>query len=238
MAGVKFTGPLKNKDSASPGSRGFFRNLPIGQEPDLCVYFNDFLEAGSYDANDWVITTTEDGAGDATEALAADEACGALLLTNDNGATDADSLQMTEENWRLTTGKQLWFETRIKINDVDQVNTFVGLGITDTTPLDTSDRVGFQIDDGNASILCKTEKNTTETSTDSAVDAADATYVKLGFHWDGISRVRFYVDRSLVATHTTNVPDDENLCVTFHHGNGEADNQTMHIDYIYVAQER
>lgn len=233
----KFTGPIKNaiKDR---GTRQFFGDLPMGQEPDLMVYFNDFLVAQDYAASDWVVTTTEAGGGDATEAIAADEACGALVLTNDGADNDADQIQSAEEFLRLSTGKQLWFEARVKVTDADDVDAFVGLNITDTTPLDTSDRIGFQINEGNASILCKTEKNTTETSTDSGVDAADDTYVKLGIHWDGISRARFYVDRSLVATHTTNVPDDENLALTFLIVNGAAGNDAMTIDYIYCAQER
>lgn len=231
------TGPHLNKEQ-SRGNREWFSNMPTSGNPDLVVYFNDFLNTADYAATDWTITTVEAGAGDATEAIAADERNGALLLTNDAGASDSDSLQLNEENWKLEAGERLWYETRIKINDVDQVNEFVGLCITDTSPLDTTDRVGFQIDDGNASILCKTEKDSTETSTDSGLDAADATYVTLGFMWDGVNKVKFFVNRNWVATHTTNVPDDENLAVTIHHGNGEADNQTIHVDYIYVAAER
>lgn len=237
---TRFTGKVLNREKLGVNSdpRGWFSNLPMGQEPDYVVYFNDFLVAADYAATDWVVTTTEAGGGDASEDLAGDERCGALLITNDSNDNDLDALQGTEEIWKLEAGEKLWFETRLKINDVDQVDMFVGLAITDTTVLDTSDRVGFQIDDENASILCKTEKNGTETSTDSGVDGADDTYVRLGFYWDGVSAVRFYVNRALVATHTTNVPDDENLCLTIHFQNGEAAAQTCHIDYFYVCMER
>lgn len=232
----KFRGPLLNSIPVG-GTREWMQNLPIGQEPDYCVYFNDFLENNDFLTTDWVITTTEAGAGDASEALAADEACGALLITNDAADNDADHLQMTEENWRLTAGKKLWFETRIKVSDADQCDMFIGLGITDTTPLVTSDRVGFQIDDGSATIRALCEKDATET-TGTAGTAADATYVKLGFYYDGAGSVKFFVDRSLVVTHTTNIPDDENLCVSFCIVNGEAVAKTLTVDYIYVAQER
>lgn len=232
-----FTGPLLNAKK-DRGAREWFEKLPIGKEPDFVEYFNDFLVAQDYNASDWVITTTEAGTGNATEALAADEACGALLITNDDADNDLDSLQQTEEVWRLSSGKRLWFETRVKLNDADQVDDFFGLCTTDTTPLDAVDRVGFQIDDGNASILCKSEKDSTETSTDSAQDAADDTYVVLGLYWDGNSSVEFFVNRNKVATHTTNNPDDENMCITMHHQNGEAAAQTLHIDYIYCCMER
>jgi hypothetical protein len=233
----KFTGPIKNARKAS-GSRQFFNDAPIGLELDVCEYFNDFLVAQDYAAGDWVVTTTEAGGGDATEAIAADEDCGALVLTNDGNDNDSDQLQSAEEFMRLTAGKQTWFEARVKVSDADDVDMFVGLGITDTTPLDTSDRVGFQILEGDASIKCITEKNTTETNTDSGSDAADATYVKLGFHYDGSAAVRFFINRSLCATHTTNIPDDEQLAITLLIVNGAVGNDTLTIDYIYCAQER
>jgi len=234
---VRFSGPILNMDK-SAGDREFFSGLPMAVDPDYIVYFNDFLVAQDFNTSDWVITTTEAGAGAATETLDADVVGGALKLLNDDADNDLDSLQLTEETFKLAAGKRLWMEVRVKVSDADQVDAFVGLGITDTTPLDTSDRIGFQIDDGNASILCKTEKNTTETSTDSGVDAADDTYVKLGFLCEGTGAVKFFVDRQLVATHTANIVDDEELCVTLHIQNGEAAAKSMTIDYILVARER
>lgn len=232
-----FTGPLLNRE-LDRGNRQWFSKLPITPGPDYAVYFNDFLVAQDYAAADWVITTTEVGAGSATEALAADERSGALLLTNAAGDNDLDSLQHTEETWSLSAGKRLWFETRVKINDVDQVDNFLGLCITDTTPLDATDRVGFLLVDGSPSINVLCEKNTTETLVDTGEDAADDTYVTLGLAWDGKNKVEAFVNRQLKATITTNIPDDENLCVTLHHQNGEATAQTMHVDYVYVCQER
>lgn len=231
------TGPGLNTDKTA-GAREWFSKLPVGQEPDYVTYFNDFLVEQDYAAADWVITTTEDGSGSASEALAGDEDSGALLITNDDADNDLDSLQLTQETFRLTSGKRTWMEMRLKVNDADQVDEFWGLCVTDTTPLAATDRIGFGITDENASINCITEKDSTETSTDSGQDAADDTYVKLGFYYDGIGNVEFYVNRAKVATHTTNIPDDENLCVTLHHQNGEAAAQTLTVDYIYVCQER
>jgi hypothetical protein len=239
---TRFKGPVKNKDMADVGSntdaRRWFSNLPIGQDPDYITYMNDFLVEQDYAAADWVITTTEAGAGNATEALAGDELNGALLITNDDADNDLDSLQHTQEVWKMASGKRLWFKTRVKINDADQVDEFIGLCVTDTTPLVATDRAGFGIADGDASINVLSEKDSTETSTDSGVDAADATYVELAMYWDGISKLMYFIDGNLVATHTTNVPNDENLCITFHHQNGEAAAQTLHIDYVYVCMER
>lgn len=233
-----YTGPLLNKDK-SAGDREWYSKLPIGQEIDYFIYWNDFLFDQDYAAADWTITTTEAGAGNASEALATDEKGGALLITNDDADNDSDELQQKQETWSLTSGKRCWYATRMKVSDATQSDFFVGLAITDTTIIDgTTDLVGFRKDDGDANIDVVTEKDSTETETDSGQDAADDTYVKLGFYYDGVSKVEFYIDDAKVATHTTNLPDNENLCITIALQNGEAAAKTMTVDYIYVCQER
>jgi hypothetical protein len=92
--------------------------------------------------------------------------------------------------------------------------------------------------DGSADLSFVTTKNTTSTTTSSIATLADATYVVLGFHWDGKNKVEAFVNRSLVATHTANLCDDENLAVTLNIQNGAASANTLTVDYIYVAQER
>jgi len=235
--GVHFNGPIKNKVKRD-GERAWYGDLPVGEEPDLCVLFNDFLLAQDYDANDWVITTTEAGAGNASEALAADEACGALVITNDDANDDVDSLQMTEENWRLASGKQMWMNMRIKVADADEADMFIGLAITDTTPRDATDKIGFLLADGSAALSCVSTKDSSSTTTSSIVTLADATYVKLALHWDGASKVEWFVNGAKVATHSSNIPNDENLCVTLNIQNGAAAANSLTVDYIYVAQER
>lgn len=235
--GVHFQGPVKNKVQ-SKNTRAFFSDLPLSRGPELCEYFNDFLSTQDYAATDWTITTTEAGAGSATEAIAADEKYGALLITNDDADNDVDNLQLNEENWLMEAGKQVWFETRIKVGDVDEADMFIGLAITDTTCRDASDKAGFLLADGSASLSCESTKNTTSTTTSAIATLADATYVVLGFHWDGKAKIEYFVNRSLVATHTANICDDENLAVSINLQNGAAAANTITVDYIYVAQER
>lgn len=231
-----FTGPVKNT-ILSRGLREWFSDLPLTPGPDYSVYFNDFLVAADYAATDWVVTTTEAGSGSATEALAADERCGALLLTNDNADNDLDALQSAEEFVSCPAGKQVWFETKMKISDATESDFFVGLSITDTTALASTDQVGFLKADGSTAVAAVSVKNSTATTT-SGVHTMTTGYVTLGFHWDGVSKTKFYVNRSLVASHTANNPDDEDLAITIHIQNGEAVAKTCTIDYFYVCQER
>lgn len=231
-----FLGQITNR-KVGGGEREWQSGMPQSGNPDLVVYFNDFLVAQDYSVNDWVITTVEAGAGDATEALAADERCGALLLTNDAADNDYDALQSTEETWTLTAGKQLWFETRMKISDATQSDFFVGLSITDTTALAATDQVGFLKADGSTAVSAVSLKDSSGTTT-ASVHTMSTSYVVLGFHWDGVSKIKFFVNRALVASHTSGVPDDENLALTIHIQNGEAVAKTCTIDYFYVAMER
>lgn len=220
----------------STGSKEWFSGMRIGpgSNPDMFVYFNDFGNTADYAAADWTVTET----GIATQAIASDEKYGALLITNAAADNDLSTQQLNEETFALDAGKKLWYETRVKINDVDQVDNFFGLCITDTTPLDATDRVGFQLTDESASLDFLCEKNSVETKEDTEVDAVDATYVKLGFYWDGSNKVEYYVDRQKRGTISTNIPNDENLAITIHHQNGEAAAQTCTVDYIFVAVER
>lgn len=238
-SGMRIRGPVKNVDRSGVAERDWFRNLPIGQEPDLVVYFNDFIKEADYAAADWTITTVEAGAGSATEAIAADELGGALLITNDAADNDSDELQLAQDNWKLSAGKRLWWEMRLKISDATQSDLFVGLATTDSTLIaGTTDSISFRKDDGSTALSFVTEDNTSETSTASVATVVADTYMKLGFYWDGISKVRAYVNRSLVATHTANIEQTNKLAISMAIQNGEAAAKTMTVDYIYCAMER
>lgn len=231
---TRFTGPVLNRERFD-NTRAWFSNLPMHGNPDLVQYFNDFLFAQNYSASDWVVTETDSAA---TEVITADELNGALTLTNTAADDDIVQLQSAEEWFKMSVGKRAWFETKLKVSDATQSDFFVGFATTDTTIIaGTTDSVGFRKTDGAATLVSLTEDNTSET-TNTAATVADATYVTLGFYWDGASSVRFYVNRSLVSTHTATIEQTNKLALTFTLQNGEAVAKTMIIDYIYAAMER
>lgn len=228
-----FLGPVLNREKFD-GLQAWFSKMPLQGSPNHVVYYNDFLVAQDYAAGDWVVTETDSSA---TQALAADELNGALLLTNSGTDDHVVQLQSAEEFLKLSVGKRVWFETKVKISDATLADMFVGFATTDTSIIaGTTDSVGFRKLSGSTSIGALTEDNTTETLT--AVATATTGYVTLGFAWDGINAVRFYVNRSLVATHTTNVEQTNKLALTVTLQNGEGAAKTMTIDYLYVCQER
>lgn len=235
-----FTGPLLGQNKKS-GSREWYSERPLDNDPDFIHERWDFVKPSDLDTtNDWTVVKDTGAA----VAVAADEDGGAITLTS-AATTDNDgsSIQSVQNVFSLSSGKQVWLEGRLKISDADQMDVYFGFSDTFATNpeavLTDDDKCGFQIDDGSASILAKSEKNGTETSTDTGKDAVDNTYVTLGLHWDGVSSVKYFVDGERVAAHTTNIPDDLQLAIAVMELSGDATGtKSMTLDYIDVMQER
>jgi hypothetical protein len=199
------------------------------------AYHNDFMH---YVSGDWTATAVEAGASSSSVALG-DAAGGVLVVTNDAADDDSTQLQKNGESWKLASGKACYFETRVKFSDATQSDILVGLNITDTTLIPgTTDGVTFRKADGSTAVGFYTEKDSTETATASVHTLVADTYVRLGFAFDGAGTVYGYVNGVLVATHTTNIPDDEELTISFAHQNGEAVAKVMTIDYVKVVAVR
>ena len=199
------------------------------------TYFNDFHK---YVAGDWTITTTEGGSGAATEAVT-DVQGGGLLVTNDDADNDADFFNLKGESFKFVASKKTFFKARFKVSDATQSDFVVGLQITDTTPLAVSDGVYFMKDDGDASLDFHVEKDGSDTTASAISTVSDDTFLIVGFYYDGKSAIKYYVDDVHKGTSvTTNLPDDEELTVSFGIQNGAAAAKTMTVDYIFVSQER
>jgi len=204
------------------------------------IYHEDFH---TFTTADWTITTTEAGAGDATEALT-DGSGGLLLITNDAADDDNDFFQKVGESFRWSSTKRMFFKTRFKVSDATQSDVVVGLQITDTTPLDVTDGLFFLKADGSAAMSFRIEKDNTATALSSVATLVNNTFVELAFVYlpqaQGGPVFDVYADGVRVAstTTTTNAPDDEDLTISFGIQNGEAVAKTMTMDYIFVALER
>lgn len=235
MSTTRFpNGVTNNKPSDPLGMLGM---------PDPTKFHTFFDDFDKYTAGDWVITTTEAGTGSATEALSSADG-GALLLTNAAGDNDLDFLQWAGgsgsvyESFLFETGKKLFFKAKFQISDATQSDCVMGLQITDTTPLAVTDGVYFVKADASTTINLVVIKDGTSTTT-AASTMADATDIELAFYYDGKSEVKVFADGSHVGSSAvTNLPDDEELTISFGIQNGEAVAKTMTVDYIFVAKER
>jgi len=214
------------------GEQSLFAEL--GQ-PAATLYHTYFEDFDYYTAGDWTVTETDAGA---TQALT-DGDGGLLLITNTAADNDLVSLQKKGESFRFESGKALFFEARFKVSDATQSDVVIGLQITDTTPLDVSDGVFFIKADGAATVDFLVEKNNTATTASAVATMANDTYIRLGFYYDGVSAVQYFVNGSIAGSSvTTNLPDDEDMTITIAIQNGEAAAKTMTVDYVYVAKER
>ena len=199
-------------------------------------YFNDF---DTYLASDWTITTTEDGTGSASEALA-DGDGGVLLVTNAAGDNDHDFFQLVKEGFKFESGKQIGFHVRFKTNDATQTDIVAGLQLTDTTPLDVTDGIFFLKSDGAATISFIVEKDSTQSTLTLPNSLADDTFMTLGFIYDPKDQ-KFHVFQNNVLAGTvvsTNAPDDEELMLSFGIQNGAAAAKTLSVDYVGAYKER
>ena len=199
-------------------------------------YFNDF---DTYLASDWTITTTEDGTGSASEALA-DGDGGVLLVTNAAGDNDHDFFQLVKEGFKFESGKQIGFHVRFKTNDATQTDIVAGLQLTDTTPLDVTEGIFFLKSDGAATISFIVEKDSTQSTLTLPNSLADDTFMTLGFIYDPKDQ-KFHVFQNNVLAGTvvsTNAPDDEELTLSFGIQNGAAAAKTLSVDYVGAYKER
>lgn len=199
------------------------------------MYFEDF---DYYVAGDWTVTET----GTATQALT-DADGGVLLITNSAADNDASFSQKVGESFLLETGKKLFFKALFAVSDATESDVVIGLQITDTAPLDVTDGIYFLKPDGQATFdfIVRQDATTGSESEEDVGTLEDGEFMEVSFFYDGIDRVYYGVDGSvlgyLTATTSTFLPNTE-LTISFGVQNGEAVAKTMSVDYIFVAKER
>lgn len=207
--------------------------------PDVIRFVEDFTHvAVASDAiAGWTTTLVEAGAGETT-VTRPDTSGGAILITTDAADNDGANLQVTTgESFGFAAGQYLtYFGCRLKASEATQSDFLVGLCITDTDLLGgMTDGVYFEKLDGGTGISFTTEKDSTETQTDSLATFAANTYVTLEFAFDGTS-VFAFIDGTLVATHTANICNDELLAPSIQFLAGTTGGMTCTVDWVKVFQ--
>ena len=170
MSATHYSGPLLYSGANTNAFFAGMGEMPIGINPAYFSIIDDFTGVAFDSTNDWTVVKDTG----ATVGIVADTVGGELALTS-TATTDNDGASIQgNEIFAVAASKEIYFSTRIQCNDADQTDICAGLTVNFATNpeamLTAADRIVFQVDDGNASILCKTEKNGTETSTDSGVD--------------------------------------------------------------------
>jgi hypothetical protein len=207
---------------------------------NVVTYHEDFVNFPTDDTTGdptaWTTTVVEAGSGNTT-FVSTDASGGKALITCAANEDDGGNYQLNGESFETTSDQDLYFGTKLAINDVDQTDLFIGLAVTDTTLLGgVANGIYFESVDGSASISTVTESGSSETQNDSAGTLVDGTEIELEFYYDGTAgNVEFYINGSLVNTHTANIPSTE-MRVSIHFLTGEAVANTCTIDWIRCIQ--
>ena len=229
--------------------RAALENLNIARWNDQFIQFDDYDHGAIDETLRWTIVKDSGAAA----SIVADARSGELNLTSAN-TTDNDgaSIQGKQEYFSLpsTAGNKLYYETRIKMSDVDQMDVLVGLTETFTTnpeaALASSNIIGFLLTDGSAVIAGVTEASDTATTVtlDTTLSTlTNDTYVTLGFvatkaNSDGNNKVDFYINRKYAGTSRTNIPT-ANMKMMAMSVSGDATGQKVTtLDYMMGAQDR
>ena len=165
---------------------------------------------------------------------------GQFLITNAAGDNDHDFFNLKGESFLITGSKRAYFSARFKVSDATQSDFVMGLQITDTSPLAVSDGIFFIKDDGDTNLDFIVEKDSTSTDTTAIHTMADDTFVTVAFFVDpDTALVHYSVNNAEpVGVVNTNLPDNEELTVSFGIQNGAAAAKTMTIDYVTAIVER
>lgn len=238
MANTRFSGPVLYSGANTAAPFAGMAEMPITINPAYFSIVDDFVGVAIDTTNDW--TVVKDSS--ATVAIVADTVGGEVALTS-AATTDNDGASIQgNEIFLPASGKNMYFSTRVKNTKVAQSDLCFGFTVNFATNpenmLTAADRIVFQVDDGDASILCKTESGGTETSTDSGVDMVDDTYIVLSIAVENANTVRFFINGAVVATHTTNIPTTEMTVAAMSLSGDNLGTRATTLDYIIASETR
>ncbi len=230
----------------------------IGRNPSLGYrFFDDFLQVGATTAP-WVIVGTNGTAA----GLATAE--GGVVRVSGPG-TDNDECTFSSNNNAAgmiklsTTGKRLWYETRVRPSQVATAQgIFVGFleetgaadtnFTDDTTAMEVLDSIGFQVVSAADGAACSYIDTIIQLTSGALVQVADhasdfvaATWINLGMVYDG-GTMTFYVNgvalADTVASTATNFPLDQVMQLAWGVKCGSAAVSSLDVDWVRVAQLR
>jgi hypothetical protein len=235
---------------------------------DGYVYWNDFLGDYSLAANqsatvlpDGVVGWTGATAGTLSMS-ASDDPTGVLrmLTTTDNEDTGIAILGGNNVVGQciFTSNKKLWFETRLKFNNITDSKFGVFVGFAEEALASTAavvaadgtmadkDYVGFhrlEADGDKMDLVYNTASGSTSPVTHlaDAVTLVADTYIKLGIYCDG-TEVYFYVNGIKVGSElllaATDFPNGEEMAFYIAQQAAHADDAYTYVDWVKIAQQR
>jgi len=216
---------------------------------DPTKVYGSWYDFFDYTAADWIVSTSGTGAVVVSDTLAGGVG---VLTTGGTAEGDFDFFQESNDGgtddaevYLFATGKKAWFKTRFKIVDVDQTEYMLGLHIVNADPRNAAptDGVYFNSDDETGDVDLIIVKGSSSTVASGVCTMVDDTFVTLGFYWDGVSTIHYFVNDVEIGSVGvgTSLPDDEYLSLSWGieaGAAGAAGTYRMFIDYIGAWMER
>ena len=188
------------------------QTLGMFGQPDPTDPIVDFHDFQQYVAADWTVTNTTTHA---TIGLTAGAgglislAGGASSVTGDIAAIISNPL-----DFNFTSSQQVWFYTGFKVTTA--ANDQIQLGITAAnSALTPSDGIYFNKAAGASTIDFVVRKSSTSTTQSAVATLVNATFVRLGFYYNGKDAVDVFVNDNKVYSQTvlTNLPTSTALAL-------------------------
>jgi hypothetical protein len=218
-------------------------NMALAQFLDPAKFHVWFSDFDNYTAADW---TASIGTTSSTHAAITGDgglAAFSIAVAKDDELVsvqwDGNSGAVVQESFLFDATKEMYWKARLKVNDAVESDFRVGLMITDTSPLTTTDQMLFSKDDGSAVVSFVTTKDSTS-STQALGTLVSDTYATLGVTFmPGKGFMCFFNEAYVgVIDATTNAPNDEDLAITIAVQSGAAAITTLTMDYLLVAKQR
>ena len=164
---------VRGKDGDTSLFSGIKQPLITGGYGQEVAYQNDWV---IYNSGDWDVTS-----GGGSDYQLVDYAGGWLRLGDDAPAAGEITGISGKEVWNYNSGKQWWYETRIAVTDVTEMNWFVGFAdnaFVDPATVPT-DCIGFSHLEDTTTIQFLSRKNSAGTSFDMTDTAGGSTFAML-----------------------------------------------------------
>lgn len=115
------------------GGQAALAEMGLPDQTKYVHFWEDFINAGDFVAatpTSWTRTLIGTG----TVAVANLDG-GMVLFTNSAADNDAISVQQKNTSFVFTQGRKMFFKARFKLSDVTESDFFMGLSVSDTTPI-------------------------------------------------------------------------------------------------------
>ena len=191
------------------------------------------------DPTEFTMTVVETGLGGDSTAVLGTTAGGVLLITSDNAEDDGVTLQIKGEAFQMTADSPLYFGVELQIDDATETDIIVGLCITDGTLLAAMTHgIYFRKVDASLNIATVTEAGGIEEENLAMGVFVNATDITLEFIAESTGSVKFFINGTLVATHSTTLPTTQTLTPSIQFLTGDASANNLRVNWLRAIQLR